>query len=423
MSNETGREVTVLGYVDEPYLRIGPDGVFENLHSAATYLNRGRKGGTVPPDVDTSPAAAPEWRKVSDAHTARFHDHRIHWMNDDPPRPVAEAPGRFHELVREEITVVDGETRITINVALDWVPAPSGRPWIPLAVVLAALGFVIAWRGRPGLVAAALAVLVATDALHAVTYEVARPGGNFDKTMHFLTGGFVSIIVWLAAIATIAAVLRRRPESVYGVAFVAVMVALVGGATDLSALWKSQLPNAGPNWLTRLEVVVSLALGAGVVVGAVLRIVLSGRANRTHDDGRRRWLSLLVVGLDDAELERITRELDAGDVMETALRDLAARLQPVADQFTIGSLAWAVDGSEWTIARDDTGALACRNGRDPSVVATITTTFARALQLLAGVITVADDRVVVDGAVELVERIEPYLSERATPVSDRAPAS
>ena len=71
LTNRTSTEIIVLGYEGEPYLRIGPDGVFENLHSQATYINRTRLGGTVPVDVDTSPTAAPEWKKISSGHTAR----------------------------------------------------------------------------------------------------------------------------------------------------------------------------------------------------------------------------------------------------------------------------------------------------------------------------------------------------------------
>ena len=40
LTNRTSTEITVLGYEEEPYLRIGPQGVFENLHSQATYINR-----------------------------------------------------------------------------------------------------------------------------------------------------------------------------------------------------------------------------------------------------------------------------------------------------------------------------------------------------------------------------------------------
>lgn len=40
----TGMAV-VVGYQGEPYLRVGPDGVFENARSPAAYLNRDERGG------------------------------------------------------------------------------------------------------------------------------------------------------------------------------------------------------------------------------------------------------------------------------------------------------------------------------------------------------------------------------------------
>ena len=62
--NETGTELTVPGYTDEPYLRIGPDGVWGNALSPATYLNLDRYGLTrVPDDVDVT--APPRWEQVS----------------------------------------------------------------------------------------------------------------------------------------------------------------------------------------------------------------------------------------------------------------------------------------------------------------------------------------------------------------------
>ena len=56
-----GPEVLVLGYRLEPYLRVGPDGVFENQRSPSTYTNRFRTTPTsIPPEFD--PQAAPVWR-------------------------------------------------------------------------------------------------------------------------------------------------------------------------------------------------------------------------------------------------------------------------------------------------------------------------------------------------------------------------
>ncbi|MCG5450277.1 hypothetical protein NIE111_001797, partial [Micromonospora sp. NIE111] len=49
LTNRTGRTIEVIGYSGEPYLRVGPDGVFENSHSPATYLNRTISGNTALP--------------------------------------------------------------------------------------------------------------------------------------------------------------------------------------------------------------------------------------------------------------------------------------------------------------------------------------------------------------------------------------
>ena len=136
LTNRTDTDVTVLGYEDEPYLRIGPEGVFENVHSQATYINRTRQGGSPPPDVDTSPTAKPEWKKISDGQSHRWHDHRIHWMGAQLPPRVAAAPGQFNHVSTQRITIVhDGRSSI-IAVALDWVPGPSAWPWVVPIVLM-----------------------------------------------------------------------------------------------------------------------------------------------------------------------------------------------------------------------------------------------------------------------------------------------
>jgi len=51
LTNRTPIDVVVLGYDGEPYLRVGPRGVYENLRSPATYLNRTRTGSSPVPDI------------------------------------------------------------------------------------------------------------------------------------------------------------------------------------------------------------------------------------------------------------------------------------------------------------------------------------------------------------------------------------
>src|SRR5689334_3827228 len=65
------KTIYVLGYVDEQYLRIDKRGVFENLNSPATYINKTRTGTTNPPD-NVDPRKKPEWQKVSGGQVARW---------------------------------------------------------------------------------------------------------------------------------------------------------------------------------------------------------------------------------------------------------------------------------------------------------------------------------------------------------------
>jgi hypothetical protein len=439
LTNRTSTEITVLGYESEPYLRIGPDGVFENQNSQATYINRTRTGGTVPPDIDTSPTAPPQWKKISDDHSARWHDHRIHWMSPQPPPPVAESPGSFHHLSQQNIVFLRNGERVGIAVSLDWVPGPSGVPWIPPLVVLFVVGLLGAavprwWR----VLAVLVGLLVLADVAHAVGFEIPRPGGNPAKLLQFFGGSFVSIAVWIAAVPTVVALTRRRVEALYGVLFVALLIALVGGATDLSALWNSQLPDAGPAWLTRAEVVVALGLGGGLVVGALARMVRSrGRADA---EGSGRWLSLLVAGLSDVELTRIARELDADEVMEVALAELSTRAAPVAGDLAGGSVAFVVTDQDapvaWSIASatgEGAGLRPARGAVEP-VAAEICAPFAPMLQLFAGTLrfddAIARSVITTTGDASIVARLAPYLPETATITGtitgtgeDRAPAS
>ncbi len=428
LTNDTNSEITVFGYEGEPYLRVGPSGVFENIHSAAVYINRSLKGGVVPSGVNTGPEVAPEWRKISDAHTVHWHDHRTHWMETTLPPVVQNASGSFHRIFSNTITMTrDGRT-ITATVELDWVPGPSPVPWIPVAVVAFVLGLLVVLRSQWWRVLAlALGVLVAIDIVHTVAYEMARAGETGAKVLQFFGGSFVSIIVWIAAIPTIVGVLRRRSEALFGALFVGLMVALVGGATDVTSLWKSQLPPVGPDWLTRAEVAVALGLGAGVAIGALVRLVRSdhGRRSETREQ-RREWLATLVVGLSDSELRRIAAELDVDDVLGAALGDLSVRLQNCEDAFTAGAIVLDI------AADDDTGlhtwslTPAASRGRAEPVATELALPFPLLLQLLAGTVAlddaVASGRVRATGDASVVARVAPFLGERATP-RDRAPAS
>jgi hypothetical protein len=433
LTNRTSSDATVLGYENEPYLRIGPDGVFENLHSAATYINRTRQGGVVPEGVDTSPTLPPEWHKLSDGNSWAWHDHRAHYMGLHLPPIVQNAPGRFHHISVGEIEFVHNGVTSTAFVALDWVPGPSSVPWIPAFVVVFAAALVVAvlprsWKA----LALSIAFLVVVDMAHAITYEIGRYGSNMTKALGFLGGSFVSIFVWIGAVFTIIGLWRRRTEALYGAVFVGVMFALVGGATDLSSLWKSQLPSAGPDALTRLSVVLLLAGGAGIALGALIRGIRSDRGAPVRAEAEPGgWIRTLVVGLDERELRRIAADLDVDDVLAAALHEVALRMRDTGDALANGALVLDIASDDeqglhtWSISGSPSTLDAGRGPVEPAA-GRIAVAFPVLLQLLAGTVAlddaIASGRVKYTGDPAVAAEIGPRLPENALVTSPNAPS-
>jgi hypothetical protein len=150
VTNTTAAEVVVLGYPQtdpEPYLRVGPDGVFQNRNSEATYVNEDRMGLVeVPAHVDRS--APPDWEQLTDANSAAWHDHRIHYMGAGLHPSITDPS--VETLVYEQWEVpflYDGQEHVVIG-ELRWVPGPSPVPWLALGLVLA-LPALVGLRTRP----------------------------------------------------------------------------------------------------------------------------------------------------------------------------------------------------------------------------------------------------------------------------------
>src|SRR5438552_3023202 len=84
--NRTSTEVVVLGYQGEPFLRVGPAGVFENRRSPSLYQNRplpfGASTTTLPRQADA--AAAPTWHRISSGQVVRWRDRRTRWEGKAP---------------------------------------------------------------------------------------------------------------------------------------------------------------------------------------------------------------------------------------------------------------------------------------------------------------------------------------------------
>jgi hypothetical protein len=147
--NGTGREVIVLGYSGEPYLRFADGAVFRNRHSPATYLNEERYGG-VPVPTEASAKAEPDWERVADESAYEWHDHRIHWMSRTDPPKVRRAPDRAQRLFTWLVPGRIGGEPLSIRGRLDYSPPPDGgpQPWhyASIAVLLLGAGGLVGWR-------------------------------------------------------------------------------------------------------------------------------------------------------------------------------------------------------------------------------------------------------------------------------------
>lgn len=271
LRNTTTEDVVVLGYQEEPYLRVGPAGVFENRRSPATYLNADRQGTTsVPGSAD--PKAAPQWKQISDDQVARWHDHRIHWMGHQDPPTVRRAPDRRHVVIPEwTIAMRMGDRTLQATGDLVWVPGPSPVPWLILAlgllVAVGALGLTRAWARA---LAAVVGLLVAADIVHATGSAFANAGSIGTKLTEFVTGSFLSVLAWAAGVVAAWLLARRRPEGLLVAGFVGLFIAFLGGLVDVSDLTRSQVPFAWGTPLARLLVSVSLGAGLGLLGATII---------------------------------------------------------------------------------------------------------------------------------------------------------
>jgi hypothetical protein len=165
LTNRSGQEVLVLGYRLEPYLRVGPDGVFENRRSPSTYTNRFRTApASIPAEFD--PQAAPEWRRIGDGPSAGWHDHRAHWTGPDPPAVKAK-PGAVQAVRTWEVPLRQGDRTMVVRGDITWVPGPAPWPWLLAAVGLFAAA--LAGAGgyqRPRVLAVVALAAVAADMVH-----------------------------------------------------------------------------------------------------------------------------------------------------------------------------------------------------------------------------------------------------------------
>jgi hypothetical protein len=271
IANGGDADVLVPGYSDEPYLRIGPNGVWRNRSSPATWLNLDRYGtaaADLPAGVDA--AAEPEWEQVSTAPAYVWHDHRTHWMTEDLlPPVVAAAPDEPHTVSEWTVPLqVDGRD-VAVDGVLTWNPPPS--PWTvwpayaAIAMVAVAAGLFLPGPRPLGgllLVGAAAALWHAASTPEPAESLGSHAGALASAFLPAVAAAVVAGLGWLAAV-------RGRGVMTGLMALTLGWLLLVQGLPDVDVLWTANVASNGPEWLARIAVSLLVALGAGLVVGGL----------------------------------------------------------------------------------------------------------------------------------------------------------
>lgn len=251
-----GHELTVIGYDDEPYLRISADGtVEENRRSAATYYNTERFGTDTLPDVVDNDAA-PDWAVVGVGGSWAWHDHRAHWMGSEPPIGLDAGESLPAQVVP---VVVDG-TRVDIAVQITLQSSPS--PWPAVFGVLIGLQIVLmaALAGPATLTFGTLVLAAAATVVGAAQF----------RSLPAETGPLVTwwLLPALAVACMLATILTygRWAMLQNALALLAGLQLTLWAYGRRTTLTKPVLPTDLPFWFDRVISAAALSGGAALVV-------------------------------------------------------------------------------------------------------------------------------------------------------------
>jgi len=276
-----GPEVVVFGYNGEPYLRVGPEGVFINTLSPAAYLNCSRKGCPVPAFANA--AAPPRWQKIQAGQEILWHDHRTHWMGSQLPPDVARDPGVRHVQAHWTVTMAEGSTRITATGYYTWVPGPSAFPWLILVLALVGVGVAVAVTKSWRLLAVATGVVAAVDFGHAAVIAWFWAGNTVFRVAELFDGSSYQIPGWILGLVAVRLLWRHAPRGRAAALWAGSSAVVFTGLLDFTVLNRSAAPFAGPINLDRVCVALCLGLGLGVVVGA-LALLRADRVRVEYSD-------------------------------------------------------------------------------------------------------------------------------------------
>jgi hypothetical protein len=288
VTNHSGRNIEVLGYQNEPYLEIRPDGVYENVHSPAKYLNITILH--VDPPATADPTLPPQWQKVADEPRWRWHDQRAIWTSPQPPSQVASNPGAPHHLRDWTVPMRVDATPLALSGTLDYVPPPPWLLWWALSVLgIILLGLLGLWRQRKP-AGKVLAAMVIGAGVLGIVYGVARELDAGNDTLWSVVGQLFTAQLWpivtsLAAIAFATdALLSRKGDGDFAIALGGAAAALFAGMVNAAVFHRSIIPVGWDPDLARVLVVAIIALGGGGAAAAMLRLRTSAAPQKEEGE-------------------------------------------------------------------------------------------------------------------------------------------
>jgi len=139
LHNTSDADVQISGYKGEPYARVQADGTVEvNTDSPAYYLNEDRFGQTKAP-ASADGKGAPQWKVLSKTGRFEWHDHRMHWMSQQPPSQVRGVKEKT-KIFDWTVPVKVGATAGAIKGTLFWTPrVESGPPTAAIGILAAVI--------------------------------------------------------------------------------------------------------------------------------------------------------------------------------------------------------------------------------------------------------------------------------------------
>jgi hypothetical protein len=265
-------DVVVLGYQGEPYLRVGPSGVYENRRSPAVYLNRATTGPTtnttLPRQAD---AAAPaEWHRVGGGPSVRWHDRRTRWADPAPPA-VRAAPDTRHVVSQWTIGLTATGRQAQVSGRITYVPGPSPIPWLVVAGALFVLTVLAGLRRRWGPpLSAGIAVLVAVDVVHSFGIAAASHDALVVQVVRVVGGGIVGTLGWILGAVAVGALQEERDTGLVIAGVAGFLIGVFSGVGDIPTLARSQVPYVFPAAAARAAAAVTLGLGLGLPLAVLL---------------------------------------------------------------------------------------------------------------------------------------------------------